>query len=377
MIPSPEFLAEYLKPKRQAKTHKYYKETVEFADEMLVHFDGLKPGKLLSERRPAESYEIHKFRQLIYKSKTKAFCDKIINSLMKIRKSQDWMIKYPKESPTNIVEEETFQYYMEYDFPRYESFTNWYFSIAFKTYLTDANAVCLIRPLNEDRQDNEYYKPYPIMFKSKHVIDYKYNQWYLLLSDEKNIFKQGEVYHEGWIYYYVDDEAIYTIRQINLQGGYSIDEFFHGLEYVPVVDFSGIVSEETINNTLKQSRVYGIVPSFDEAVREYSDLQAEVLQHIHSTMWAHAGQDCKNCRGLGTIAKKDSPAIKCKECKGKGTVPFNPYEYYEIPRPKAGETAISGVPIGYVNKQIEIAQLQNTRIKEHIKDGLSALTWSF
>ena len=379
MIPTPEFLAEYFKPKRQVKTHRYYKESVDYAEEMLIHFDGLKPGKLLSERRPAESYEIHKFRQLIYKSKTKAFCDKITNSLMKIRKSQDWMIKYPvmEDQPFSIVEDETLHHYMEYDFPRYESFTNWYFQIGFKVYETDTNALCLWKPLNEERLDNEYYKPYPFIFRSEQVKDYKYGEWYLLLSEEKNYFKQGEVTHEGWIYYYVDRDGIYTIKQINLQGGYSIDEFLHGLDEIPIVDFGGIVQSETMANCLRQSRIYGIVPSFDEAVREYSDLQAEVLQHIHSTMWAHAGQDCKTCKGSGMIPKKDAPSIKCKECKGKGTVPFNPYEYYEIPRPKAGETAVAGVPIGYVNKQIEIAQLQNTRIKEHIKDGLSAINMEF
>lgn len=373
MNPTVDFLAQYLKPKREQKRHEYYHESVEYAEQMLIHFDGLKPGKLLSERRPAESPEIHKFRQIIFKSKTRAYCDKITNSLLKIRKSQDWMIKYSNDNDSKVRPEESLQRYMEKSFPRYESFTNWYFSIAFKVYLTDTNSLCLWKPLNEDVKDNEYYKPYPFIFKSRQVVDYVYHEWYLLHSDEKNMFMENGTQREGFIYYYVDSEGIYTIRQINMAGGYSVDEFIHGLGYCPIVDFGGVIQAETMRNYLRQSRVYGIVPSFDEAVREYSDLQAEVVQHIHSTMWAHAGQDCKACKGAGMVPRKDAPAIKCKECKGKGTVPFNPYEYFEIPRPKAGEAQVAGVPLGYVTKQIEIAELQNTRVKDHIKDGMSAI----
>ena len=374
MKPTPQFLTPYLK---HDKHHKFYKESSEYAEEMLIHFDGRKPKKLIEERRPSESEEIRAFRQIIFKSKTKAYCDKITNSLMKIRKSQDWMIKYPKDEDSKIASDQTLQSYMEKYFPRSESFTNWYFQIGFKVYETDTNAMCLWKPLSEEIQDNEYYKPYPFIFKAWQVTDYKYAEWYLFLSEEKNVYRQDARDFEGFIYYYVDKEGIYTIRQVNADGSYTITDFLHGLDYCPVVDFGGIIQKETADHCLRQSRIYGIVPSFDEAVREYSDLQAEVLQHIHSTMWAHAGQDCKTCKGAGMIAKKDAPAIKCKDCKGKGTVPFNPYEYYEIPRPRAGEATVSGVPIGYVTKQIDIAQLQNTRIKEHIKDGLAAINMEF
>lgn len=383
MIPEPKFLADYLSPKdNKPKRHKFYTDSCNLAEEMLIHFDGLKPGKLLSERRPSESVKIQEFRQIIYKSKTKAHCDKIMNALMKIRKSSDWMIKYPdidpKDEVHSIKPDETLQQYMEKSFPRYDSFTNWYFQIGFKAFLTDPNSVCLIKPLKEEINDNDYYKPYPFVFSSKQVIDYDFQNWYLLESEEKSIYTDGKQTFEGFKYLYVDKEGIYTISQVNAKGGYSIEEFIHGLDYCPVIEFGGIVQKETPSYLLRQSRVYGIVPSFDEAVREYSDLQAEVLQHIHSTMWAHAGQDCRQCKGVGKVPKKGVvDGVKCSECKGKGTIPFDPYSYYEIPRPKPGETTISGIPIGYVQKQIDIAILQNTRIKDHIKDGLSAVNMEF
>ncbi len=53
-------------------------------------------------------------------------------------------------------------------------------------------------------------------------------------------------------------------------------------------------------------------------------MQAEIVQHIHSTLVTHAPQKCTNCDGVGkVIGGKDSPAIKCPTCKGKGIFPFN------------------------------------------------------
>ena len=45
--------------------------------------------------------------------------------------------------------------------PRNGSITNWMFSVAFKPYLIDANAVILTMPISFDIQPNEYFKPYP------------------------------------------------------------------------------------------------------------------------------------------------------------------------------------------------------------------------
>lgn len=375
---TPDLLSKYLEQKLK---HKFYAESVGYAEELLIHFDGKKPGKLLTERRPSESKEIHEFRDKIFKSKTKAYCDKITNALMKIRKSSDWMVKYPEVKPDEVnykvSQEESLQAYMEKSFPRYDSFTNWYFQVGFKNELTDSNAFCLWRPLNEELKDNEYYKPYPFVYKSENVIDYEYGEWYLFLSEEKNTFRENNSDHQGWIYIYVDKESIYTIKQINLKGGYSIDEFAHGLSRCPVVPFGGVIQKETLHYTLKQSRVYGIVPSFDEAVREYSDLQAEVLQHIHSTFWSHAGQDCKKCKATGFIPKKDAAPVECKACHGKGSIPVSPYQHFEIPKPKSGEPMFTGIPMGYIQKQIDIAVLQDKRIRDHIKDGLSAVNMEF
>ncbi len=112
------------------------------------------------------------------------------------------------------------------------------------------------------------------------------------------------------------------------------------------------------------------------AVREYSDLQAEIVQHIHSTMWAIQPQQCGRCKGVGEIPRENSAPVSCPSCGGKGLLPLNPFEHIIMPMPKAGETAITA-PVGYVQKQTEIARLQEERIRQHIYDALSAISMEF
>ncbi|MFO0204181.1 MAG: hypothetical protein ACK528_13740, partial [Alphaproteobacteria bacterium] len=131
------------------------------------------------------------------------------------------------------------------------------------------------------------------------------------------------------------------------------------------------------DRALYESRISGIVPKMNEALREYSDLQAEIVQHIHSTMWSMQPQQCGRCKGLGEIPKENSAPIKCPTCSGKGLLPLNPFEHLVLPAPRPGDPAIPTPPIGYVQKQTDIAKLQEERIRQHIYDALSAINMEF
>ena len=115
----------------------------------------------------------------------------------------------------------------------------------------------------------------------------------------------------------------------------------------------------------------------NEALREYSDLQAEIVQHIHSTMWAMQPQQCGRCKGTGEIPRENSAPIQCPSCSGKGLMPLNPFEHLLLAAPRPGDPAIPTPPVGYVQKQTEIARLQEERIRQHIYDALSAINMEF
>ena len=375
---------EALKIIQEKGYHKYYKQSVQLYVDMAIHAEGLPPGELLKKRRPKESKEIQDYREAIYIEKTEAPVLKVINSLMKIRKSQDWMIRYPKEVPSVINEDETLENYMEEYFPYHTSFTNWYFSLAFVNSLVDANSVALIMPTNLVEEggsyvvesDNEYLKPYPTIFLSEQVLNYS-RDYFLLHSTEKNKYVKDRMMYEGNIYYLVDKENIHEIREIDPKPRYEVITYNHNLGVIPVVKTKAWIKKEDKELTLYKSRISPMIPELNEALREYSDLQAEVVQHIHSTMWAFESQKCSACSGTGMIPKKDASPVQCKTCKGKGSLAFNPYENYIIRNPKPGEPQQPTPPIGFIQKQIDIAKLQDQRVQDHIYYAYSALNFEF
>jgi len=371
---TPAFLEPYLSSKYR---HSYYHDAVELAEALAVHADGLYPDDLISERRPAESEEIKNYRKKIFTPITKPVFTKVYNSLMKIRKSSDWMISFPTDIPAIIAEDESPEVYLMKKLPRNGSITNWMFSVAFKSYLIDANAVVLTMPTNYDIQANEYFKPYPKIFTSAQVLDYKTNEFYLLQDAEMFSYEEDDYYYNNGRRFYLIQPDIFQVFEEKNGKIIEVMQVVNVLGYIPIRHMNGMVFQQGNHCTLYESRISGIVPMLNEAVREYSDLQAEIVQHIHSTMWAIQPQQCGRCRGVGEIPRENSAPIACPGCGGKGLLPLNPFEHIVMPMPKAGENTAITPPIGYVQKQTEIARLQEERIRQHIYDSLSAISMEF
>ena len=368
------FLEPYLSTKYR---HSYYHAGVESAEALAIHADGLYPDDLISERRPAESEEIRAYRKKIFTPITKPVFTKVYNSLMKIRKSSDWMISFPTNIPAMIVEDEAPEVYLMKRLPRNGSITNWMFSVAFKPYLIDANAVVLTMPIEYDIQLNEYFKPYPRIYTSAQVLDYKINEFYLLQEAEMFTYEEDDYsYSNGRRFLLIQPDVFQVFEEKNGKIK-EVMQIVNVLGYIPVRHMNGMVFQQGNHCTLYESRISGIVPMLNEAVREYSDLQAEIVQHIHSTMWSIQPQQCTRCKGVGEIPRENSAPISCPGCGGKGILPLNPFEHVIMPMPKAGESTVPTPPIGYVTKQTEIAKLQEERIRQHIYDALSAISMEF
>ena len=111
---TPAFLEPYLTTKYR---HVYYHDAVELAEELAVHANGEFPDDLITERRPAESEEIKNYREKIFTPITKPVFTKVYNSLMKIRKSSDWMISFPSDVSAMIAADETPEEYLMKKFP--------------------------------------------------------------------------------------------------------------------------------------------------------------------------------------------------------------------------------------------------------------------
>lgn len=161
--------------------HKFFEDSTELAEAINLHASGTYPDELIGERRPAESKQIADYREKIFVPMTKPVFAKVYNSLQKIQRSPDYAILYDGEVPARIPEMETLKQYTTYDIPHFGSLSNWYWSVAFRYYLIDANSWVLTLPMSWDSPDNEYYRPVPRVITSESVIDYREGEYFVIL----------------------------------------------------------------------------------------------------------------------------------------------------------------------------------------------------
>lgn len=359
--------------------HANYNLTIELAKRITVHANGEIPEKLIYKRRPSEPEEIKEYRKQIYVPITKNPIGKVITSLQKIRRSQDWSIQYDKEKlPSVIAENESLEYYCENNYPGFTSVTNWVFSELLQRYLYDANSFVAVIAKELPVNSSQYIQPVADVFGSEQVIDYVENEYVVLLSADKVKYtseKGYRTYFDGNIYYILTTTHIIRYRQVNRSGDLDIDLIYeHGFDRLPAFKVGGVFNRRINNDTVYESRIASMVPSLDEASREYSDLQAEIVQHIHSEKYIYTNLECPHCKGLGLGKEKE----KCPHCGGVGHIKsVSPYGEYLIKAQSIGEVSIPTPPIGYIQKSTEIAKLQDERVSAHIYKALASINMEF
>lgn len=376
-------MATYLNEVRSAHKNTQISSKVltaqKFERDIAVHIEDGMISELIHKARPNESKQAKEYRNQIWQSITRQYFTGVIMSLQKIRKSEDYIWKWdPQTEPINVAADEQLRIYTEFDYPVFGSFDNWYWGYCFRAGLLDGNAVSVIWPDNIDRMDNEYYRPTARIFNSKQIRRHEIGKLLIVKSDEEAFYQTSGRTYPAAVYYSIDTETI--TRYVQTSSGYdpsfSVTEFVHGLGRMPVVSLRGEVKDYDGKEMLCVSRLYGMVPYLNEAMREYSDMQLEVIQHIHSTLWTIQGHECNTCKGVGTRLTQEG-AVNCPECKGKGYYPMNPGEAMVIRLPGPGENQIPTPPAGFIQKDIEIAKLQNERILSHIYNAYSSINFEW
>jgi hypothetical protein len=357
-----------------------YKLTVDLAKKIAVHADGIVPERLIFKRRPSESEKIKDYRKEIYIPKTKNPISKVLNSLGKIRRSADWAVRYDKNKVPSVLSDNTLEQYCEYNYPGFTSISNWVFTELLKRYLIDANSLVAIVPESIPSDSTEYLNPIALLFSSEQILDYEEGHYAILKSNEITSYKSanGARSYMGGVYYVLTDTYIIRYEQGLNKSLIESYNYGHNLGYLPVFNVKGLYLSYVNGGIVYESRISPMVPELDEAAREYSDLQAEVVQHIHSEKYIYTNTECAVCKGTGT-AKDSAGMHSCPNCNGTGSVlSTSPYgvhiiqaqrklEEYELPTP----------PIGYVQKDVEIVKIQDERVRQHIYAALAAINMEF
>jgi hypothetical protein len=364
--------------------HCFYEKSVAYADAMLVHADGKYPCKLLDARRPNEPAEVLDYRKTIFVPKTKPYFSKIVSSLQKIRRSSDWSIRYEGDFP-KIPEGETLKDYCEVNFPQFSSVTNWVFSVLLKKYLTDPNGLLFVYPKQVGMAENEYLKPIIQIIDSIHVIDYVYQDYAVMINPSGCVYGAGK---PGKSYYVVTTEKITRYDQVDTKGTLMpVVDYEHGLGELPVYKIGAVIADATADRMLYESRIVGIIPEFDEAIREYSDLQAAVVIHLYPERWEFSQHECTACNGTGKrrtpnwtegCGLPDTCACDNKGCNN-GYVVAGPYSKIMV-RPTSsieGQGNVPMPPAGFIEKDVEIIKLQQESVTSHITNGLASINFEF
>lgn len=375
---SPKFIEQYVHSNKVR--HRYFEQSCEMAEAIDVHASGKFPDDLIKERRPAETEAIKKYREKIFVAKTKPVFSKVFNALQKIKRSPDFAVMFDGELPPRISEKDSLKSYIDSAIPQYGSVINWYWSVALRYYLVDANSIIVTMPKSFDGASNEYYQPIPSVITSEAIIDYKEGEFYLIIisNTERYEDEQKTQYNDGVRYMLIQKDVIQIFEYIpRTQQVTEVAQYVNEIGYLPVRSMRGVCIDTNEGYNLYESRISGIVPMLDEAVREYSDLQAEIVQHIHSTMWTLQPQQCTECKGRGSVPVENGAPIQCRTCNGKGIAPLNPYEHLTIPLPRAGESPLPTPYMGYVEKNTDIARLQEERIRQHIFDALASINMEY
>jgi len=384
-----ENLIPYFKGKQK---HITYEQSTDLYNQMKIHANGEWPEKLLGKKRPNEPGEIMLYRKENFQPLSMAYVDKVFTSLGKIFRSVDFMPKY-EQNEKYAPKGEDLETYCEYRFPQMTSLTHWTSSVLLKNQLMDANAVVMIMPLNvaEGVAENEYYKPYPFVFNSPNVYEYKEGELAILLADEK-VKLGNQLKPTGQVFYVVTDTIFQRWEQVNTDLLYSmVWEFEHNCQSMPAFRVRGVVFKQIDGAVLWNSRLFPMVPELNEALLKEDDLRAIFAQHVHPQKWEWANQTCDDCRGTGTVAINSVLGFggtgsdgkrneTCKKCGGNGSVGMpSPFDKKVIRAANAGlqESPAPIPPMGYITLPTDIIKLLMEKAELHYYKALAAINFQF
>lgn len=387
---SVEEIASYVA--HEPERHHYYEQTVKIAHSMAVHANGDYPKDLIEERRPHESDQVREYREKIWKPITKSTFTKVFNELQKIRKSSEWSIKYDGlDEFAKIREEEDLQQYCEKKYPYFESLTNWAFSDLLRNILIDPNAVVVVRPIEMEIEETGFYRPFATIINSKKIIKFVPNDYLVYRLEDACEYKSGNTIKKGRSIFIVTTVEFIRYDQTSEKGDFAlVEQMPHELGVLPAYGLRGVLIESNWPNFLYESRIAGMIPYLDEAIREYSDLQAAKVLHIHPERWEFIQRECPNCKGTGVMPNPKwydgcdvsiSPMCECNhhDCVG-GYLANGPYSKLLI-RPinnatEAG-TQMPNPPAGFIEKDVQIVKLMDEGIRQHKYDALASINFEF
>lgn len=386
-----KYLREISKPERPTKSkgplrHENFDFTVIHTEDMSVHLIGDKPVRLLDDYRPNEPKDVYNYRLKIYEPFTLSSAQKIINTICKIRNNSNFAINFPKDVPIPDPED-TLENYTENNYPVYGSLLKWIFNVVLECDLNDPNALVCFIPFRPTEDPTAFFEPIGKIFRSDQVIDYSLDDYYTILLDEKSRIKKNNITtDDGLIYLVFTRNEVIEFKQTAVENGVKkfdqIQLFEHNFDETPVFFLGGTYMQKTFPPVFK-SFISGVLPFWNAAIRQQSDLDAQFVQHMYlERVEIEVECDAIGCQfqeseGFHGITREGECKI-CQRCNGSGFIQGrSPYGVTKVKKEELGENPQIFPGIVYPIKPIEIVQTSIDYIKSLVTRGFASVNMEF
>lgn len=316
--------------------HDLYKESVKMAEHISYHaVKGKFPTELFKHRSPNQTEKEAKYIEDNYKQHTLPVFIDYISTITRPFGDGNWSIAYKEDKEVYKSTENTFQSYVENELPIYGSLENFVKFILPSIKSIDANGFITVRPKDIDYIPNEegelvvdgesLYKPTIFYFKSKDVVCYEHNKYYLFLSKEKSVVTfGGKKQQTGSVFELYTKEAVYFIKQfgVKIDNTFEVAEYYrHELGQIPAHQLMGVPNIKG-DEILWQSPYLYAVDLLDIVATNANWLQASINKCVypHVVMFGNICEfkdsDGNQCQGgyLYPEGKKTT----CSNCNGQG-----------------------------------------------------------
>ncbi len=386
---------DFIKPyfAKNPPTHDFYAESIKIHHDLCIHADGIYPDELVETARPNEADEYKEYRKQVFTPVTKTWFSKVTKTIAKGHRAEDWGITWKQDVKGVIPKDETLEKYTTVNYPYFDSLENWTFSIALPTMLKDPGGVIATFPLpKKTTSDTEYLRPYTHYFCSENVIDFRENNFAVLMDEEKSLVRVGDkLVYEGIILHFFDTDSYLKAVQTGEKDDYDFEievseqgeivATEHGIGYLPVTKLGGVVNKFYKGDTLWDSFISDCLNNWNEAIRRYSDHQVNMVLHLHPFEWEMADTPCRVCKGTGkevTMAKGKKEEYACHVCGGNGHVSIKTPFGKKIIQPtiKKGvndNTNIPTPPAGIIERDVASISFLKEEYKDQIREGLAAI----
>lgn len=386
------FINQYLvDPSKQPK-HKYYAQSVEIKKSLAAHSKGTYPKDLIEIVRPNETFDQKQYRKSVWTPKTKTYFSKVVTTLAKIQRAEDWKISFP-DSTIAFEKANSLEDYTQKNYPYFGSLENWFFSVQMRDMCDDPNGVIAVLPMPkiDPMDDSEVLNPFTFWFGSECVIDYVENSYCVLKSTETStLIDKNQNKSQGSIYYIIDKDSWAICTQVGDPKNFTFttEISVHNIGSMPAFKIGGIIEEFSNGQKLWDSFLGDCLPDWDEALRRYSDLQVQMVLHVHSEKWEIEDSPCKVCNETGTVNKlgtggnPTAAKIACGNCGGTGSVssrsPFNVKTIKPARQIGLGDSVpIATPPMGYIQKPIDDTKFIDQKVNDSIESGLAAINMEY